>query len=341
MRNILVTGGAGFIGSHTVVELAKSGYRPVIVDNFSNSDEAVITRLEKILGGAVAYYKQDFQDLEKLRAVVEKEAVSGVIHFAAYKAVSESVKDPLKYYQNNVGGLIQLLRYVEQSPLEQFVFSSSCTVYGEPDKLPVDESSPVKPAESPYGATKQMGETILCDSIFAGDSLSGMSLRYFNPIGAHPSALIGELPIGVPANLVPFITQTAAGLRDSLTVHGNDYDTPDGTCVRDYIHVVDLAKAHVKALTYLEGKSSPFYDAINIGTGTGSSVMEVIKTFEQATGQKLAYKIGPRRSGDVVSTYASVDKARRELGWTAEKNLADALSDAWRWQQTLQDNSSK
>lgn len=335
MKAVLVTGGAGFIGSHTVVALAESGYRPIIVDNFSNSKKSVIGRLEKIIGQPVTYTEQDYQDIAKLRDLIQRESVESIIHFAAYKAVGESVAKPLVYYQNNVAGFIALLDGIQDLPVKHVVFSSSCTVYGEPDKLPVDESAPFKPAESPYGATKQMCETILRDSTKISENMNSIALRYFNPIGAHASSLIGELPRGVPNNLVPFITQTAAGLRDELTVHGNDYDTPDGTCIRDYIHVVDLAKAHVKALAYLQEQPPAATNAVNIGTGTGSSVMEVIKTFEEVSGQKLRYTVGPRRSGDVVSTYARADKAAEILGWKTEKSLADGLRDAWHWQQSL------
>lgn len=335
MKAVLVTGGAGFIGSHTVVALAESGYRPIIVDNFSNSEKSVIGRLEKIIGQPVTYTEQDYQDIAKLRDLIQRESVESIIHFAAYKAVGESVAKPLVYYQNNVAGFIALLDGIQDLPVKHVVFSSSCTVYGEPDKLPVDESAPFKPAESPYGATKQMCETILRDSTKISENMNSIALRYFNPIGAHASSLIGELPRGVPNNLVPFITQTAAGLRDELTVHGNDYDTPDGTCIRDYIHVVDLAKAHVKALAYLQEQPPAATNAVNIGTGTGSSVLEVIKTFEEVSEQKLRYTIGPRRSGDVVSTYARADKAAEILGWKTEKSLADGLRDAWHWQQSL------
>ena len=335
MSNILVTGGAGFIGSHTVVELVNAGYRPVIVDNFVNSERFVLDRLKEITGAPVAFYEQDFQDIAKLKKVVEDENITGLIHFAAHKAVGESVQEPLKYYRNNVSGLVELLEYIAVSPIKNVVFSSSCTVYGEPDKLPITEESPLKPAESPYGATKQMDEIILRDATAISNDFNSVALRYFNPIGAHPTALIGELPKGVPANLVPFVTQTAAGIRDKLTVNGDDYPTADGTCVRDYIHVVDLAKAHVKALGYLEKQPASKFETINVGTGKGSSVLEVIKTFEDVTGQKLAYAIGPRRDGDIISTYASVDKAAGLLGWQAEKTLADALKDAWRWQKTL------
>jgi UDP-glucose 4-epimerase len=335
MKTILVTGGAGFIGSHTVVELAQAGYRPIIVDDFSNSEHFVIERLKQLLGKPIVCYEQDYRDITKLARVVKDEAVSGIIHFAAFKSVGESVEEPLKYYDNNVAGLIKLLEFCERSALKHFVFSSSCTVYGEPDSLPVTEDSPIKPATSPYGSTKQMGEAIMNHSTLVSKRYNALSLRYFNPIGAHASALIGELPKGVPTNLVPFITQTAAGKRRKLTVHGNDYPTDDGTCVRDYIHVVDLAKAHVKALSYIEEKPAGFYDSVNVGTGVGSSVLEVVKAFEQVTGQKLAYTIGPRRAGDMVSTYAAVNKAKKTLGWQAEKTLDDALLDAWRWQQAI------
>jgi UDP-glucose 4-epimerase len=336
MQTILVTGGAGFIGSHTVVELAQAGYRPIIIDNFANSERSVIKNISKLAGQDIRCYEQDCQDTAKLQKVLDQEDVSGIIHFAAYKSVSESVRLPLKYYENNVSGFIRLLGLLEESPkIKHFVFSSSCTVYGEPEKLPLREDCPVHPATSPYGATKQMCEAILVDACETSQHINAMSLRYFNPIGAHPSALIGELPKGVPDNLVPYVTQVAAGLRKTLTVNGDDYPTPDGSCIRDYIHVVDLAKAHVNALRYLERQPKKFYDVVNVGTGKGSSVLEVIKVFEQATGQKLRYKIGPRRPGDTDATFASVDKARRVLGWKAEKTLADALADAWRWQQSL------
>ncbi len=336
MKTILVTGGAGFIGSHVVVELAQAGYQPVIIDNFSNSERSVVKALEKLLGQPVACYEQNYQDIARLKKVIQAEKPSGIIHFAAFKAVGELVQQPLKYYDNNVSGLVTLLEFLETTPLiKHFVFSSSCTVYGEPAKLPVTEDTPWQPASSPYADTKQMGEIIMRDTTAVSHGLNAVSLRYFNPIGAHPSALIGELPIGVPENLVPFITQTAAGLRPELTVFGDDYPTPDGSCIRDYIHVVDLAKAHVKALQYLEQKPAGFYDALNIGTGAGSSVLEVIKTFQQATGRKLPYKIGPRRPGDLIATYAATDKARKVLNWQAEKSLADALADAWRWQESL------
>ncbi len=335
MKNILVTGGAGFIGSHTVVELVSAGYTPIIVDNFNNSDRKVLDRLEKITSQKPICYDQDYQNKAELLKIFKKHQIDGVIHFAAYKAVGESVEQPLKYYQNNIAGLITLMDAMEEFGMKNLVFSSSCTVYGDPDKVPVTEDSPVKPANSPYGATKQMGETIIRDITKVSKNLRSLALRYFNPIGAHPSSLIGELPIGVPNCLVPYITQTAAGIREKLTVNGDDYDTTDGTCIRDYIHVVDLAKAHVKALEYLAKQKPSFYDYVNFGTGTGSSVLEVINTFEKVSGQKLPYEIGPRRPGDAVTVYASTDKATKILGWKAELTLADALKDAWNWQQTL------
>jgi UDP-glucose 4-epimerase len=335
MKNILVTGGAGYIGSHTVVELINAGYGPVTVDNFANSEKKVIERLKKLTGQDIVCYEQNFQDEEKINNVLQKEKIDGVIHFAAYKAVGESVQEPIKYYDNNVAGLIKLLEVLEKNKIPNLVFSSSCTVYGEPDKLPITESALVKPATSPYGATKQMCETIISDVSHASKTLRSLSLRYFNPIGAHESAEIGELPIGTPANLVPFITQAVAGLRSELTVYGSDYPTPDGTCIRDYIHVVDLAKAHVKALQHLDKQNPKYYDFCNVGTGKGSSVLEVIKTFEKATGQKIPYKIGTKRDGDIMAVYADVTKSKKMLGWQAEKKLDDALADAWRWQQKI------
>jgi UDP-glucose 4-epimerase len=334
MQTVLVTGGAGFIGSHTVVELVSAGYRPIIIDNFVNSDPAVIPKIEQITQRSIPCFRQDYQDTDKLIKVIDAEKPMGIIHFAAHKAVGESVYEPLKYYDNNVAGLISLLKSLK-SPVQHFVFSSSCTVYGEPDNLPVTESSPVKPAESPYGETKQMGELIIKNATSVSKEYNSLALRYFNPVGAHPSALIGELPKGTPANLVPFVTQTAAGIRDKLTVFGDDYPTDDGSCVRDYIHVIDLAKAHVKALEYLQSKKPGVYDVFNIGTGKGSSVLEVLSTFEKVTGKKVPYVVGDRRAGDIVSTYAGVEKAQSVLDWRAEKTLADALEDAWRWQQIL------
>lgn len=333
--NILVTGGAGFIGSHTVVSLVEAGYHPVIMDNFSNSEKSVLTGLREILGDEVTCYDQDCNDEAALRRVLRAEKIGGVIHFAAYKAVGESMQEPLAYYRNNLGSLIALIESMLAENISNLIFSSSCTVYGEPDQVPVTEHSPVKPAASVYGNTKQMGEDILRD-VAVAKPLKTIALRYFNPVGAHPSAQIGELPRGVPNNLVPFITQTAAGLRDALTVFGNDYPTADGTCIRDFIHVVDLAEAHVAALNFLvKNSQSNLYDTFNLGTGQGNSVLELIQTFEQISGQTLPYHIGPRREGDVVAVWGEVSKAREVLGWSARRSLREALADAWRWQQKL------
>ena len=334
-KSILVTGGAGFIGSHVVVELQASGYRPVIIDNFSNSAEIIIKGIEHITGQKTIFYKGDFQDSALLAKVIKNEEISGVIHFAALKAVNESIHKPLRYYSNNVGGFITILCELEKFGVKNVVFSSSCTVYGEPDTVPISESSPTKPATSPYGASKQMDEVILRDATKASKILRSVALRYFNPIGAHKSGLIGELPHGIPANLVPFVTQTAAGIRDNLVIYGNDYDTPDGTCIRDYIHVVDLAKAHIAALEYTASKQPGFYDVVNVGTGRGHSVLEIVHAFQRVTGQTVPYTIGTRRAGDIVSIYASVDKSAKTLNWEAKKTLEQSLADAWRWQQKL------
>ena len=334
MKNIIVTGGAGYIGSHTVVELVKQGYQPIIIDNFSNSERSVLEGLEELTGKPLICHEGDCNDEKFMRSVFNQHKPSGAIHFAAFKAVGESVEKPLAYYENNIGSLLVLLKLIKEFSVENLVFSSSCTVYGQPDQLPVTETSPIKDAESPYGYTKQVSERIIKDSVVANPLLSAIALRYFNPIGAHPSGLIGELPIGVPNNLIPFVTQTAAGLRERLMIYGDDYNTADGTCIRDYIHVVDLAKAHVKALDFLDNKSN-LYEAINIGTGTGSSVMEVVKAFEQVADQPLNYEIGPRRAGDVEQVFAAVDYASETLNWKAELNLEDALRDAWNWQINL------
>lgn len=336
MNTILVTGGAGFIGSHTVIALIEAGYDAVIVDDLSNSQASVIDALQSLCGRQIPFYQQSFQNIPALHKIIDTHAINGVIHFAAFKAVGESVHEPLRYYDNNVAGFIKFLQLCETIPtLKHIVFSSSCTVYGEPEALPVIEINPFKPASSPYGAAKQMSETILRDSTIVKSSHNSLALRYFNPIGAHSSARIGELPRGTPANLVPFITQTAAGLRTTLTVYGNDYPTPDGTCIRDYIHVTDLAEAHVKALSWLEKQAAGIHDAINIGTGQGNSVLEVITTFEEVTGIKVPYQIGPRRQGDLVNIYASVDKAQSLIDWHAKKSLSSALLDAWHWQQSI------
>ena len=335
---ILVTGGAGYIGSHAVVELFQAGYQPVIVDNFSNSQESALAGIESILGTAMPVYRIDCGDAAALRGVFEAEKdIRGVIHFAAYKAVGESVAKPLAYFQNNVGSLLTLLAVMKEFGVENLVFSSSCTVYGVPEALPVTEATPTKPASSPYGRTKQMCEDIVHDVAAAPDNtLHTILLRYFNPIGAHVSAKIGELPLGVPNNLVPFITQTAASIREKLTINGNDYDTVDGTNVRDYIHVVDLAQAHVVAVQrLLDRKASATVETFNVGTGHGNSVLEVVQAFEQASGQKLNYSLGPRRPGDVPAIYADATKAAEVLGFKTETSLVDSLASSWKWQQTL------
>jgi len=335
MSKILVTGGLGFIGSHTVVELVNSGYEPVIVDNLSNSDIKILDQLTKIIGYKPTFHKLDLCDefaVKKLAAL--EPDISGIIHFAAYKAVGESVQHPLKYYRNNFFSMINLLEAYYGKPLN-FVFSSSCTVYGQPDELPVTESAQVKTAQSPYGNTKQIAEEILQDMIASGSNYKVISLRYFNPVGAHDSALIGELPIGVPQNLVPFITQTAIGKREKITVFGDDYNTPDGSCVRDYIHVVDLAKAHVAALKYMEQPDFKGYDVFNIGTGNGTTVLQIIHAFENATGVKLNYSIGPRRDGDVEQVWGDVHKSAHKLGWRAELGIDEMMQSAWEWEKYI------
>ena len=338
MKKILVTGGAGYIGSHAVVELAQAGYEPIIIDDFSNSKESALAGLRAILGRDVPCHNIDCGNADALRQVLQQEGnIAGVIHFAAYKAVGESVAQPLKYFHNNVGTLVTLLTVMHELGIENLVFSSSCTVYGVPDQLPVTEATPTKPANSPYGRTKQMCEDIIHDTAAAPDAgLRAILLRYFNPIGAHSSAKIGELPLGVPNNLVPFITQTAAGVREKLTINGDTYDTPDGTNIRDYIYVVDLAKAHVVAVQrLLEKKAADTVETFNVGTGHGNSVLEVVHTFEEASGQKLNYVIGPPRAGDVPAIYADATKAAEVLGFRTETSLRDALASAWKWQETL------
>jgi len=335
MRKILVTGGAGYIGSHTIVELVSAGYEPVIIDNYSNSDKIVLKKLAEITGKEIIAYEADCADIGALRNIFSEQKISGVIHFAAYKAVGESVEKPLKYYDNNLVSLIRLLEVMIEFKVKNFVFSSSCTVYGQPEKLPVAEDAPVQQANSPYGYTKQVSEQIIMDVIQSGADIKAVLLRYFNPIGAHPSALIGELPLGVPNNLVPFITQTAAGLRKELTVFGDDYNTPDGTCIRDYIHVSDLANAHVKAFEWMVNNAEKPLGIFNIGIGNGASVLEVINSFEKGSGKKLNYKIGPRRPGDVEQIWANADKSNLELGWKAKYTLDDAMLHAWKWQLSM------
>ncbi|MET4107291.1 UDP-glucose 4-epimerase GalE [Hymenobacter sp. UYP22] len=333
---ILVTGGAGYIGSHAVVELYEAGFQPVLVDNFANSQERALDGVERILGVKVPFHRIDCNDVEAMRAVFAEEGnLRGVIHFAAYKAVGESMQKPLEYYQNNVGSLLTLLEVMREFGVEALVFSSSCTVYGVPDALPVTEQTPTKKANSPYGATKQMCEDILRDVVGLGSDFRTILLRYFNPIGAHESALIGELPLGVPQNLVPFVTQTAAGIREQLTIFGDTYDTPDGTNIRDYVHVVDLAKAHVVAVQRLLDKTGDKVETFNVGTGRGNSVLEVVQAFERATGQKLNYKIGPARAGDVPAIYADVTKSVETLGFKTSTSLEESLASSWKWQLAL------
>ncbi len=337
MRKVLVTGGLGFIGSHTVVELQEKGFEVVILDDLSNSSIDVLAGITAITGKAPIFEKLDLKEKSKVESFFEKhQDIVGVIHFAASKAVGESVEKPLLYYENNINTLVYVLKSILQLPTQNFIFSSSCTVYGQADQMPITESAPIKLAESPYGNTKQIGEEIIKDTCKVNTNLSAIALRYFNPIGAHTSTKIGELPIGVPQNLVPFITQTAAGLRQELSVFGNDYPTTDGTCVRDYIHVVDLAKAHVIALERLVGqKNSANYETFNVGTGTGSTVLEVIQSFEKVSGQKLNYKFAPKREGDVIQAFADTTKANSDLGWKAESNLDEALLSAWKWEKHI------
>lgn len=335
---ILVTGGTGYIGSHTTVELIHEGYEVVIVDDLSNSHISVLDNIEKITGTKPEFHQIDLRNGERVKQLFNSAEFDGIIHFAAKKAVGESVEKPLLYYDVNINSLVNLLSNMKSSVTKNLVFSSSCTVYGQPDKLPVTEETPFKPAESPYGNTKQICEEILDDTTKASEEISVISLRYFNPVGAHESALIGELPLGIPNNLVPFITQTAAGKRDKLKVFGGDYDTPDGSAIRDYIHVVDLAKAHIIALERLLNKNNESsYEFFNLGTGKGSSVLEVIKSFEKSTGVNLPYEITDRRPGDVIQIYADTQKATRKLGWTATHNLDDMISSAWKWQKNLMD----
>lgn len=333
---ILVTGGLGFIGSHTVVELQNEGFEVIIVDNLSNSSEKVLEGIENITGIKTPFEKLDLREKNAVTAFFEKhQDIKGVIHFAASKAVGESVENPLLYYENNINTLVYLLQELQKRDEANFIFSSSCTVYGQAEKMPITEDSAVQAAMSPYGNTKQIGEEIITE-VAKVSNIRSILLRYFNPIGAHPSAEIGELPLGIPQNLVPFITQTAIGLREQLSVYGNDYNTPDGTAIRDYIHVVDLAKAHVIALKrLLENKNLEKVETFNLGTGTGSSVLEVINAFEKVSNQKLNYKIVDRREGDITSAYANTDKANTVLGWKAQSTLEDSLASAWKWEQKI------
>jgi UDP-glucose 4-epimerase len=336
-KRILVTGGAGYIGAHTAVELFEAGYEPVIIDNLSRSDRTLLAGMEKITGSKPNFHEGDCLDEKFLQKLFKSQGpFSCVLHFAAYKSVGESVQQPLIYYENNIGSLVGLLKVMQSNQVKDLIFSSSCTVYGQPDKIPVNEHAPFKRAESPYGATKQMSERILEDAHVTGFRV--ISLRYFNPIGAHPSAMMGELPIGAPNNLVPYITQTAAGKREKLTIFGNDYNTPDGSNIRDFIHVVDLALGHVKAMEYLEKlPPSNVYEAFNLGTGVGVSVLELVDQFQKVTGVKLNYTIGPRRPGDVEKVYADPSKVNAMLKWKTKYTSADALKHAWEWEQRLSD----
>jgi UDP-glucose 4-epimerase len=338
LQKVIVTGGMGYIGSHTIVELINAGYHPIIIDNLSNSDRSVLEGLEAITGVKVPFEEIDLSDSKSTTQIFSKHADAiGVIHFAALKAVGESVEQPIRYYKNNIGSLVNVLEAMANLKIENFIFSSSCTVYGQPEKLPVTELSPTQPAISPYGNTKQVGEEIIKETCSTKSSeLHTISLRYFNPIGAHNSALIGELPLGIPNNLLPYITQTAIGIREQLSVFGSDYNTPDGTAIRDYIHVVDLAEAHVVALTRLIQKQNKSnYEVFNLGTGQGNSVLEVIQSFEKSTGEKVNYKIVDRRPGDVEAVYADTTYAREELGWATKRNLDEMTASAWAWEKKL------
>ena len=334
---ILVTGGLGFIGSHTVVELQNEGFEVVIIDDCSNSSEDVLDGIVAITGKKPIFEKLDLKEKDLVKSFFSRHHdIQGVIHFAASKAVGESVEKPLLYYENNIGTLVYILNELTKKDKASFIFSSSCTVYGQADEMPITENAPVKTAESPYGNTKQMGEEIIADTCKVTPELQAIALRYFNPMGAHPSVEIGELPKGVPQNLVPFITQTGIGRREELSVFGDDYPTADGTCIRDYIHVVDLAKAHVVALKrLLNGKNTANYEVYNLGTGTGSSVLEVITSFEKVSGKKLNYKIVDRRQGDIISAYADTTKANEVLGWKAQSTLDEAMKSAWDWEEKI------
>ncbi len=339
-QTILVTGGTGFIGSHTTVELQQAGYDVVIVDNLSNSKIEVVDGIEAITGIRPAFEQVDCCDIKALEAVFSKyPGIKGIIHFAASKAVGESVEKPLLYYRNNINSLVNLLELMPKYDVKGIIFSSSCTVYGQPtpENLPVTENAPIQKALSPYGNTKQINEEIIQDYVHSGAKIKSIILRYFNPIGAHPSALIGELPLGVPMNLIPFVTQTAIGIRGKLKIFGNDYNTPDGTCIRDYIYVVDLAKAHVAAMTRVLEKDTDPVEVFNIGTGRGLSTLEVVEGFEKATGVKLNWEYAPRREGDIEKVWGNVDKANKVLGWKADTPIEDVLASAWKWQKRLRD----
>jgi UDP-glucose 4-epimerase len=333
---ILVTGGAGFIGSHTVVELQKKGHEVIIIDNLLNSSKDVLKGIIAITGIAPEFVKLDLRDKVDVAAFFASHKIDGVIHFAANKAVGESVENPLLYYENNIATLVYVLQEMEKHRVSSFIFSSSCTVYGQADELPITEQASIKKAASPYGNTKQIGEEIIKDVCHVSKGFNAIALRYFNPIGAHPSAEIGELPLGVPQNLVPYIMQTGIGVREELSVFGGDYPTKDGTCVRDYIHVLDLAKAHVVAMErLLDNKNSENFETFNVGTGKGSTVLEVIESFERVTNTVLNYKIVPRRAGDVTAAYADTTKMNSELGWSAQSSLDEAIKSAWDWENKL------
>lgn len=337
MRKVIVTGGAGYIGSHTCVALVEAGYSPVIVDNFCASEPSVVARVRELTGRGLPVHEIDCRNRAALAQVFEVEApISGVIHFAAHKSVGVSVRQPREYYDNNVGSLLALLWVLEQAGVPNLVFSSSCTVYGQPERLPVTEASPIQRAESPYGRTKQICESLIQDVVASESALRAVTLRYFNPIGAHPSGKLGELPLGKPETLIPYITQTAAGLREELVVFGNDYPTYDGTCVRDYLHICDLASAHVAALAWMDRRpAGPFHEIFNVGTGRGVSVLGAIQAFEAVTGVRVPHRFGPRRPGDAAEVYAGVEKAERELGWRACLGIREAMRHAWIWQKGL------
>jgi UDP-glucose 4-epimerase len=342
MNKILVTGGCGYIGAHTIVDLIENGFEVISADNNSRSNEIILASVEKITGKKIKNYKVDLCIYDDTYAIFqENPGINGIIHFAAYKSVGESVKDPLMYFENNLNSLINILKCADEFDVANFVFSSSCTVYGNPDEIPVTEETPMKAAQSAYGATKQMGEEIVREAIKCNDGNKAILLRYFNPVGAHPSALIGELPLGKPENLVPAITQTAIGKLPMMQVWGTDYPTRDGSCLRDYIHVCDIAHAHTLALNYLIGeKNESNCEVFNLGTGTGFTVLELIKEFEKSSGVKLNYKLGPRRPGDVIAIYANNDKAKHQLGWDPKYGLADMLSTAWKWELKLKEDES-